>query len=136
MLGCTGSLQQQYQKCVITGLPVSPNIFSTSAEILNFHDAIDDSRALMQIILSNEFTFDMFLENCHSLQSVLNRKSNPLLKAKLVTELVAQQVPNLSCNEYLNMSEDDLIRYLKSHGLLKVSISACIKKRRTFLNAG
>ena len=98
------------------------------------HDALADSRALTFILSAKSITMDAIIAKSRSLESVHVAKTNPFLKAKLITPLVAHLITPISCQEYLNMSDEDLIAYLKRHGVKKVSITACLKKRLVLKN--
>ena len=67
------------------------------------------------------------------MESILQKRTHPLLKAKLVTGTVAEKIGMITCADYMKFSDEELIRFLKSHNVGKYSITICVKKRNKYI---
>ena len=68
-----------------------------------------------------------------SMESVMQKTSNPLLRAGLITDTVALAMPyQLTCSDYLGLSDEEVEVMLRELGLTRPSIAACIRKRRSY----
>lgn len=99
---------------------------------LALHDAKADCDALRYIMKAQNVTVAGILSKTIALESVYAKRQHPLLRAKVVTPLVEQLVMNITCKDYLAMSDEDVIKFLSSCGVKKVSIAPCLKKRRQY----
>ncbi len=97
----------------------------------NLHDALKDCEALVTILRAKSFTLESALQKARSFESVLSKRTNPLIKAKLITDAVARYMPApMSCHDWLAMTEVELEEYLKNLGAKRPTIVTCIAKRR------
>ena len=70
-----------------------------------------------------------------SIESVQQRSTNPLLRAGLVTEAVARKMSSqVTCEEYLAMTEEEISEMLLSSGIRQQSVNACLNKRKQFIS--
>ena len=103
----------------------------SSAADYELHDALYDYCALVNIMETENVTVKRIADCSRSINSVISRKTNPLLRAKLITENVAAKMTEqLTCESYLAMSDEELTFYLRSIGVPSNSITVCLKKRR------
>ena len=110
------------------------NVFKTCGgselEATKVHDAMNDCRAVVTVMKKKEVRFDQLCINCRSIEFVQQRATNPLLRAGLNTSIVASKMTRqLTCEQYLNMTDSQITELFKSIGLGTVSIKACISKR-------
>ena len=120
--GEQGNLETHYNSC--DGPP------------LELHDAISDCTAICGVLSGKSVTYDELRSRAVSLESVLqkrNKSSHPLLIGKLVTPKVAEKIGFITRVNYLKFSEEELIRFLKTKGVTKKSITLCVKKWRDVL---
>ena len=97
----------------------------------DLHNALKDCEALVTIIKAKSLTLDSALEKARSFESVLAKRTNPLIKAKLITDTVAKLMPApLTCKEWLAMTDHDVTEYLEKLGAKRPTIVACIARRR------
>ena len=97
------------------------------------HDALADCRALAVVMSHRKVSFQDICSNSRSLESVQQRRSNPLLKARLITDTVAARMPRqMTVQDYLSLSDEELKTMLGSLGLGQGSIKACLTKRKIY----
>ena len=64
---------------------------------------------------------------------VCMRDTNPLLRASLITETVAKKmVTQMTCEEYLKLTDKAVTEMLKTLGVGPLSIKACLSKRADY----
>ena len=99
----------------------------------DLHDALNDCGALMTVPLAHKLTLDSLLGRVRSLESVYAPRTNPLLRAKLITDAADGQNTGdrMTCQRYLNlpMTQDELAGHLKNLGLARNSVATCLHKR-------
>ena len=106
----------------------------SAEQAASLHDALEDCRALAVILKQRKVSFTDICVNTRSLESVHQRMSNPLLKSGLITDTVAVKMPRqMTCQEYLNLTDHELEIMLKSIGLTSASIKACLAKRTVYV---
>ena len=105
----------------------------TEIEAAGLHDAVNDCQAVVTIMRSKEVGFEKLCTSSRSLETVQQRTSNPLLRAGLITKTVASKMTRqLTCEEYLKMTDTGVTELLTNIGLGKASIKACLTKREKF----
>ncbi len=87
-------------------------------------------------IRKHNVQLDIICNSCRSIEPVQQRATNPLLKAGLITETVAAKMPEqMTCEQYLKLSDTELNEMLTSLGVNKVSIRACLSKRVLYIQS-
>ena len=98
------------------------------------HDAIEDCRAMVDILRNSNMSQSIICSGTRSLETVYDRSTNPLLRAGLITDTVAGKLPKkMTCESYLKLSEVKLIKYLQDSGVSKFSVKICLAKRKQYL---
>ena len=101
--------------------------------VSSLHDALNDCKALSTIVGVKGLTLETFVQASVSLDYLQSRRTNPLLKANLITETVAKLMPEqMTCEAYLQMKDDELIEYLRKIGCKPNMIKCCLQKRQRF----
>ena len=96
------------------------------------HDALNDCLAVIKILEQRHITFENILSHTRSVETIHSKTTNPLLRAKLITEAVAKLMPQpITCESWL--SEAEVANYLTSIGAKKVSIVTSIAKRKLYI---
>ena len=101
----------------------------------SLHDALQDCRAMVDNILKySNLSRTIICNGTRSLESVYGRSNNPLLKAGLITDNIARKlIRNMTCENYLKLSEEKLVQYLRDSGVSQYSIKICKAKRQQYL---
>ena len=115
IVGRKGKLEFHYNSC--QGPPIQ------------LHDALADCMAVCHILKSKNVSYEQLKKTAVSIESIVQKLAHPLLKAKLVTPIVAEKIGAITCADYFKLSEDELIRFLETNGVSKSSINACVKER-------
>ena len=98
------------------------------------HDALEDCRAMVDIMKNSHMSLSMICSGTRSLGSVYDRTTNPLLKAGLITNTVASKlVTKMTCESYLKLTESELTKYLLDSGVSIICVKNCIAKRKQFV---
>ena len=107
----------------------------TQEDIDNLHDALADCKAVAKVAMNLRISFHTILMNIRSFESVYQKTTNPLLKASLITDTVAAIMGiQMTCEEYLKMSDQSLQAMLESFQVPPFSIATCLKKRRDYIS--
>ena len=105
-------------------------------ETSQLHDALHDCKALARIMSTLKVSLDIMSSSCRSLESVIQRCTNPLLKAGLITDTVAlKMTEQLSCENYLSMSNEEVTKMFLDIGVRQASINICLNKRLDYLTS-
>ena len=121
-------------KCSLSELLRDSNM--NEYEESDLHDALNDCCALMTVALAHKLSLDSLLGGARSLESVYARRTNPLLRAKLITDAVAAKMPEtMTCQRYLSMTDDELTNHFQNIGLGGNSIVTCLKKKAKIFNS-
>ena len=108
----------------------------TREQVNLLHDALEDCKAVATVLQKHKVKLDTICNSCRSLELVQQRATNPLLKAGLVTETVAAKMPQqMTCEQYLAMSDTEVTEMLASLGANQVSIKACLFKRKLYIQS-
>ena len=103
-------------------------------ETSQLHDALHDCKALAKIMSTLKVTLEIMSSSCRSLKSVIQRCTNPILKAGLITDTVAlKMTEQLSCESYLSMSDEEVTKMFLALGVRQASIKICLNKRSHYM---
>ena len=118
LLQCKGKLSDALAQCG-----------GTEAEILALHDALQDCKAVAKLLKAKKVTMDALIGSSRSLEVVQQRDTNPLIRAGLITDAVANKMTSqMTCEQYLQMSDTALTNMPKALGVNAVLIRACLFK--------
>ena len=102
-------------------------------DIVEMHDALQDCKAVLSLLKKNNINFLNVMNNTRSLESLFDRATNPLLKAGFITDIIANKMTTqITCDEYLRMSEDEVYDMFTKIKLTQHSIKICIEKRNEY----
>ncbi len=105
----------------------------SAEQVASLHDALGDCKALATILIHQKVSLDLICDNSRSLESAQQRVTNPLLRAGLITLVVANKLAQqMTCQEYLKLTDNELETMLKGTGLPTGSIKACLAKRKAY----
>ena len=105
----------------------------TAQQVASLHDGLEDCKALAVVMRHHKMSFEDICRGARSLEPVQQRTSNPLLKAGLIISTVANKMPQqMTCMEYLDLTDEELELMLKNIGAGAVSIRACLSKRTQY----
>ena len=86
------------------------------------------------VVQAIKITMETICSGTRSLESVHERSTNPRLKAGLITDKVAEKLSTqMTCEDYLDLSDLQLEKRLKESGLKNHSIAVCFKKRKEYV---
>ena len=89
---------------------------------------------MVDILRNSNMSQSIICSGTRSLETVYDRSTNPLLKAGLITDIVAGKLPKkMTCESYLKLSEGKLTKYLLDSGVSKFSVKICLAKPKQYL---
>ena len=99
------------------------------------YNAEEDCKAIIQIFKNERPQLSDLGQNARSIESVNLKSTNPLLKSGLITEMIAQKLPNqITCKDKLDMTDNQVTNQvtnlLLENGVRQASIVICLEKRR------
>ena len=108
----------------------------TSEDQAKLHDALQDCRALARVLHSRRVKIGTLQQSCRSAESIQSKRTNPLLKANLITEGVAEKLGRqFTCSAWIAMSDEQIIEILQAAGVKSASIKICLKKRLLYIDS-
>ena len=107
-----------------------------SQELIDMlHDGLQDCKAMLEVIKHKQIKLDSFCAAARSFETIHHHSTDPLLRAGLVTKVLAEKMAQqLSCEYYLSMSDEDVVAYFTNLGASKISIATCLKKRKDYVD--
>ena len=97
------------------------------------HDGLEDCKLIIDVMTRKSITIDQVKHCSRSFESVINKRTNPLLRSGLISQTVADKLPlQISHGKWLGMTDQQIREVLETNGVKDISIKACLAKRRIY----